>query len=153
MPAGLSGVQVGIYCRPSRCCAALSDSESVWRGQAAVHRYPGPWFIWLQLQTWVNSWACSQHWRQASGPGKKALERQGKLGQSKTWAKLERQVWNFPRLKLVCSFDWQTSITMTEDHVSSLFCCYSVCLVTIKLNSISQSDQSSCESLYWKSFR
>ncbi len=50
---------------------------------------------------------------------------------------------------------WQTSITMpvTEDHVSSLFCCYAVCLITIKLNSISQSDQSSskifCESLHW----
>jgi hypothetical protein len=47
---------------------------------------------------------------------------------------------------------WQTSITMTEDHVSSLFCCYAVCLMTIKLNSISQSDQSSskifCESLH-----
>jgi hypothetical protein len=44
-------------------------------------------------------------------------------------------------------FAWQTSIIMTKDHVCSWFCCYSVCLIALKLNSISQSDQSS-----WKTF-
>jgi hypothetical protein len=43
------------------------------------------------------------HGRQASGPGKKTWKRPpaGKLGQSKTWAELETQPGNFPRLKLV----------------------------------------------------
>ncbi len=35
-----------------------------------------------------------------------------------------------------------TSTTMTEDHVNSLFCCYSVCLITIKLNSHNDSEES-----------
>ncbi len=51
----------------------------LWRGTAAVHRYPGPWFIWLQLRTWVNSWASSQHWRQASGPSARASWAEAKL--------------------------------------------------------------------------
>ncbi len=64
-------------------------------------RYPGPWFIWLQLRTWVTSWASSQHGRLASGPGQKNSKRQNKLGRSKTWAELEPHPGNFPRLKLV----------------------------------------------------
>ncbi len=71
------------------------------------------------------------------------------------------QIWNtslkFSKVEARVLFGWQTSITMTEDHVSSLFCCCLFCFITIKLNSISQSDQSSwktfCESLYRKSFR
>ncbi len=59
----------------------------------------------------------------------------------------EKAMWRI----LLHWFFGQTSITMTEDHVSSLFYCYSVCLITINLNSIAQSDQSSlktfCESL------
>jgi hypothetical protein len=98
-------------------------------------------------------WASRQHGRQASRPGKKTPKRPGKLGRSKTWAKLES--WNtnlkFSKVQARALFGGQTCITMTEDHVSSLFYCYSVCLITIKLNYISQSDQSSwmtfCESL------
>ncbi len=41
-------------------------------GPVTVHWYPGPWFIWLQLLTWVNSWASSLHGRQASGPPRSA---------------------------------------------------------------------------------
>ncbi len=84
-----SGVQAGTDCRPSRCCAALSDTESARLGSGVdwqLFSYPGPWFIWLQLWTWVSSWASSQHRRQASGSGKKTPKCQGKLGQSKTWA-------------------------------------------------------------------
>ena len=108
-----------------------------WRGPAAIHWYPGPWFIWLQLRTWVKRWASSQHWRQASGPGKKnpAPRQVGpkqNLGRNTTW--------KFSKVEARAPFGWQTSINMTEDHVSSLFCCYLVCSITIKLNSISQSD-------------
>ncbi len=92
------------------------------------------------------------------GLERKPWSAQGKLGQSKmgrTW----NTTWNFSKVEARAPVGWQleTSINRTEDHVSSLFCCYSVCSITIKLNSISQSDQSSwrnfCESLYRKSFR
>ncbi len=63
----------------------------LWCCQAAVHWYPGPWFIWLQLRTWVHSWASSQHWRQASGPGKKTLKRLSKLGRSKLGPNLKHK--------------------------------------------------------------
>ncbi len=63
----------------------------LWCCQAAVHWYPGPWFIWLQLLTWVNSWASSQHWRQASRPGKKTQKRLGKLGRSKLGRNLKQK--------------------------------------------------------------
>ncbi len=137
-----------------RCPEWLRVSQArQWRCPAAVHLYPGPWFIWLQLQTWVNSWASSQHGRQASGPGKKSPKLQGKLGRSRIW----KTTWKFSKVEARALFGWQTSINMAEDHVSSLFCFHSVCLTTlttIKLNSISQSDQSSwktfCESLYLK---
>jgi hypothetical protein len=80
--------------------------------------------------------------------GKVGLERKprkGKLGRSKTWAELETQSLKFSKVQASALFGGKNSITMTEDHVSSLFCCYSVCSMTIKLNSISQSDQ-----LSWK---
>jgi hypothetical protein len=77
--------------------------------------------------------------RLASGPGKTWAETQGSSLSSRAL------------------FGWQTSITMPEDLLRLLFCCYLACLITIKLNSISQSHQSSwktiCKSRFWESFR
>ncbi len=80
------------------------SQASLWRCPAAVHRCPGPWFIWLQVRTWVNlnSWASNQHGRQASGLG---LKRLGKLGWSKTWPKTH--VWK--SLRFSCA-PWLTNL-------------------------------------------
>ncbi len=72
-----------------------------WCSPVAVHRYPGPWFIWLQLQTSVTCWSSSKHWRQTSGPGQKTPKLPDKLGRSNICAKT--QVWNTLSFKFVCT--------------------------------------------------
>ncbi len=128
-----------------------------WRGPAAVHRYPGPWFIWMQLLTWYNSWASSQHGRQASGPGKKTRSARASWAEAKLGPNLKHkseffQGWSSCALWLtnLKHHDWRSC----EYLILLLF---SLFFTKIKLNSISQSDQSSwktfCESLYRKSSR
>ena len=84
-----SGVEAGTDCRSG--CASLSDSESarLGRGAPGAAQPPGQ-FTWTMI--YLTEVANCQHGRQASGPGKKTLKRQGKLGRSKIWAKLETQV-------------------------------------------------------------
>ena len=99
-----SGDQAGTDCRPSRGCAALSDSESARlnlnRG-AARQRFTGIldhdlFGCSCELDITVEPPA-------STGGRQVGLERKtrrpGKLGRSKTWA--ETQPGNFPRLKLV----------------------------------------------------
>ncbi len=143
-----SGAQAGTDCRPSRCCAALSD--------AALQQFTGIldhdlFGCSCKLELIVEPPA-------STGARQVGLERNARASwaEAKLRQNLKLNLEIFQGLNL-CSLWLTTSIKMTEDHVSSLFCCYSVYLITIKLNSISQSDQSSwktfCESLYRKSFR
>ncbi len=106
----------------------------------------------MKLLTWVNGWASSQHWRQASGPGKKTPKRQGKVG----WKQNLGQTWNtsleISQGSSLCSLWWANlnhhDCRSCEFLVLLLFSLFTKNLViTIKLNSISQSDQSS-----WKTF-
>ncbi len=111
-----SGVQAGTDFRPAVAalpsgCQWVTPSRPAasrpWLSPATVHRNPGPWFVWLQLQTWVSSWASSQHRRQGSGQGKKTQKGQSKLGRSKNWSKT--QVFNSLRFKVSCT-PWLASL-------------------------------------------
>ncbi len=150
-----SGVQAGTDCQPSRGCSALSDSESARLGSGAV----------LPLFTCIldhDLFGCSCKLEltveppASTGGRQVGLERKPRSARA-SWVKAKLgpkdnleifQGWS------TALIGWQTSINMTEDHVSSLLCCYSVYFTTIEHNSISQSDQSSwktfCESLYLK---